>query len=270
MSGRVRFEKHPARVMFDSDTSSYVVTWAKCNLSADKRLAAKRDPREWLPSVAALAVLLDRGCIPQSNMVYAAMAVGAAWDAGDRVHLDTEGAKKAAMMVRDLATMCADSSSPVSARDIGLAMRHLADEIAAARFMNLAVNELDETAVMPVMERAADQCFAIKGFEGWPPVSMRHRFMFCLGRHDRSPLAYTLMSLLFGTGACPLLSLYDRRVVTSRARHESGLDKGYAKESVLRFLREALSIMRKAKEEGRSTMGLRMTQQQLSDVITGD
>ena len=269
MSGRTRFEKHPAQVMFDPGTSSYVVTWAKCNLPAEKRLAAKRDPGEWLPSVAAMAALFDRGCIPQANTVFAAMAVGAAWDAGDRVQLDTEEAKKAAMMVRDLATMCADSSSQASARDIGQAMRHLVDEIAAVRFMNLAANELDESVVMPPLEKAAAQCFALDGFEAWPSVSMRRRFLFCLNRHERSPLAYTLIALLFGTGSCPLLSLYDRRAVRAKAQEMSGFDGNRSRQHALEFLRTALSIMRKAKAEGRSTMGLRMTQQQLSDLIMG-
>ena len=93
---RTRFERHASQVVFDPDSSSFVVTWAKCSLPMEERVASHKDPLTWIPSVSAMATLYDRGCVPHTQTVYAARAVGRAVDAGDREMLDTEGAKKAA------------------------------------------------------------------------------------------------------------------------------------------------------------------------------
>ena len=144
-SRRTRFERHASQVVFDPVSSSFVVTWEKCSKPMEQRVAAHRDPLVWIPSVSAMATLYDRGCVPHTQTVYAARAVGRAVDAGDREMLDTEGAKKAAELVRDLSSMCVDATSPSVERDIRQAMRHLLDEIAAVRFLNSNARLFDES-----------------------------------------------------------------------------------------------------------------------------
>ena len=266
-SRRTRFERHASQVVFDPVSSSFVVTWEKCSKPMEQRVAAHRDPLVWIPSVSAMATLYDRGCVPHTQTVYAARAVGRAVDAGDREMLDTEGAKKAAELVRDLSSMCVDATSPSVERDVRQAMRHLLDEIAAVRFLNLPAKALEVSEVMPVLDKAAAECFSASGFVSWPAQSMRRRFMFCLNKRERTEVAYTLVSLLFDVGSCPLLSLSDRRVLRMQSIKASGIDETFSPESVHGFFMYALGKMRGMKDEGRSSLGARMTQQQLADSL---
>jgi hypothetical protein len=197
------------------------------------------------------------------------MAVGRAWAAGDRDMLDTEGAKKAAELVHDLSTMCVNAASPSVARDVGQAMRHLLDEMAHVRFLNTPADELEESAVMPPLDKSIAECFAQEGFSSWPAPSMRRRFMFCLNKRERTEVAYTLVSLLFDVGSCPLLSLTDRRILRMQAIKSSGIESNYSPESVHAFFSHALLKMREAKADGRPNIGSKMTQQQLADSLSG-
>lgn len=266
-SRRTRFERHASQVVFDPDSSSFVVTWAKCSRPEAERVAAQRDPLVWIPSVSAMATLYERGCIPHSQTVFAARAVGRAVDAGDRDVLDTEGARKAAELVRDLAYMCVDASSHTVERDLRQAMRHLLDEIAAVRFMNAGEEMFDGQKVMQTLEKSSAECFGIDGFASWPAQSMRRRFMFCLNKRERTEVIYTLVSLLFDVGPCPLLSLSDRRSLRMQAIRHSGICGAFSMDSVLSFFSFALGKMREMKECGRSGLG-RMTQQQLADSLS--
>ena len=266
VSRRVKFERQPTQVMFDPSLMSFVVTWSKCRRTAEERLAGRKDPITWVPSVDAIATLYERGCVPNDKIVYAAIAIARAWDSGDRVSLDTESAKKAAELVRDLSCMCVDMSSPAVARDVGHAMRHLLDEMAYVRFMNLSPEDLSDERVMPSMEKAVDECLAIDGFLSWPAYSMRRRFLYCLNRKERTQVAYTLAALLFDTGACPLLSLSDRRTLRMQSVRESGME--CSREAFVKFMRFALSKMRDMKASGRSRLGESMTSQQLADAIS--
>lgn len=226
----------------------------------------------WIPSVSAVATLFDRGCVPQDQVVYAAMAIGRAWAAGDRVDLDTDEAKKAAELVHDLASMCVDANSPSVARDVGQAIRHLLDEMASVRFMNALPEEFDEASVLPPLEKAADECGRVDRFPEWPHASMRRRFLYCLNRRERTPVVYTLVSLLFDSGSCPLLSLSDRRTIRMKTlRKVSGAlgtsSVGFSPDSMRAFFREALATMREMKADGRRSLGSRMTQKQLADSV---
>jgi hypothetical protein len=265
---RVRFERHASQIVFDPSASAFTVTWSKCGLSDAERLSQRKDPLVWLPSVAAIADLYDRGRVPQSNVVHAAQAIGRAWMAGDRDMLDTEGAKKAAELVHDLSSMCVDPSSPSVARDVGQAMRHLLDEIAGVRFMNLDAECLEEGSVLPPLCKSASECFSIPEFVSWPAPSMRRRFLFCLNKRERTLVAYTLVALLFDTGSCPLLSLSDRRTLRMESIKASGLDGDFSVDSVGLFFGHALSRMRDTKSDGRSRIASVMTQQQLSDAVS--
>ena len=266
--GKVRFERHSSQVVFDPATSDFVVTWTKCGMPDSERLAKKRDPSKWMPSVSAVSTLFDRGCIPQNRIVYAARAIGRAWNAGDRDSLDTEEAKKAAELVADLSSMCVDPESESVAMDIGQAMRHLIDEMAAVRFASVPCEEFAESAVMPALEKAAEECMHVDGFESWPAVAKRRRFMFCLNRRERSEVKYTLISLLFDTGSCPLLSLSDRRMLRMQAMRDANVADGFTSESMCRFFRYALSRMRGVKDAGLSKIGGTMSQQQLVDCLS--
>ena len=266
--GKIRFERHSSQVVFDPATSDFVVTWTKCGIPDSERLAAKRDPGKWMPSVSAVCTLFDRGCIPQNRIVYAARAIGRAWNAGDRDSLDTEEAKKAAELVADLSSMCVDPESESVAMDIGQAMRHLIDEMAAVRFAGVPCEKFSESAVMPTLEKAAEECFGVDGFESWPAVAKRRRFMFCLNKRERSEVKYTLISLLFDTGSCPLLSLSDRRMLRMRAMREANVVDRLTPESMCSFFRHALSVMRGVKDAGLSRIGGVMSQQQLVDCLS--
>lgn len=256
-------------MVFDPASSQFVVTWAKCGLPEEKRLAAKKDPDKWVPSVMAMASLYDRGCVGLERIVYAATAIGRAFDAGDRDGLDTEGARKAAELVRDLSTMCVDSSSPAVAMDVGQSMRHLLDEVAAVRFSEAPESDfLDENA-MPALEKATDECFLIDGFLSWTHASMRRRFLFCIDRKDRTDVAYTLVSMLFEVGTCPLLSIFDRRMIRMGAMKASGLSEFPSPEKFKSFFRHALECMREMKENGLSRLPMASSQQQFSDSVTG-
>ena len=264
---RVRFERRASQIVFDPDSSSFVVPWAKCSRPIGERLAAHKDPLTWIPSVSAIAVLYDRGCIPHSQTVFAARAVGRAIDAGDREMLDTEGAKRAAELVRDLSSMCVDATSPSVERDVRQAMRHLLDEMAYVRFLNTSAKELEESRVMPIIDKASYECFSIPGFSSWPVQSMRRRFMFCMNKKDRTEVIYTLISLLFDVGSCPLLSLSDRRAMRMQSIKASGIEDAFIPETVHAFFIHALNMMRAIKDEGRSRLLERMTQQQLADSL---
>ena len=261
----MKFERHSSRVVFDPSSLQYVVTWTRCGVPEAARLAAKKDPMSWIPSVHAISTLYDRGCVPQEQAVYAAMAIGRAWASGDRDQLDTEGARNAAELVHDLSTMCVDANSPAVAKDVCQALRHLLDEMAKVKFMNLDAAELEDAAVIPALEKAAAECSAVDGFWTWPPHSMRRRFLFCLNRKERTPVAYTLVSLAFDCGSCPLLSLSDRRVLRMMSSAGDGDSDAVARLSA--FFRVALSKMRSMKREGRTTLGAKMTQNQLADSV---
>jgi hypothetical protein len=181
--------------------------------------------------------------------------------------LDTEGAKRAAELVRDLSSMCVDATSPSVERDLMQAMRHLLDEIAYVRFLNTPASELEESRIMPILDKATDECFSVHGFSSWPVQSMRRRFMFCMNKRERTEVSYTLVSLLFDVGSCPLLSLSDRRALRMQSIMASGIDDVFMPETVHSFFMNALNTMRAMKGEGRSRLGARMTQQQLADIL---
>lgn len=264
MQKKIKFDRNASRVVFDPDTCDFVVTWSKCGVKESDRLASIKDPLQLIPSIDAIATLYDRGRIPPSQSVYAAIAIGRAWSYGDREMLDTDGAKKAAELVHDLSTMCVNASSPTVIKDVRQAIRHLLDEMASVRFYNLDDSEFEQP-VLDSLYRSASECFSIDGFMSWPPQSMRSRFMYCLNRKERTQVAYTLISLLFDVGACPLLSLSDRRALRMKAARESGIMECMDLGSVSRFFSYALSRMKDAKLEGRSDIGVRLTQQQLAD-----
>lgn len=270
MERRIRFERHASQVIFDPASSSFVVTWAKCGRPPSERLTSVKDPLRWLPSVDSIATLYDRGCIPQSQTVYAARAVGRAFDAGDREMLDTEKARDAASLVRDISCICESSPFPVSQRsqiDIGQAMRSLLDEIAAVRFIETPLAYMDDASVIPVMEKAAAECFAIADFVSWPHPSMRRKFMFCLNRRERTNVIYSLVSLAFDVGACPLLSISDRRTLRLRAAFASGLSDSMSEETLVKFFREALSMMRQARTAGSPRVCCDVNQQQFAESV---
>ena len=264
----VKFERQPSRIAFDPVSTSFVVTWVKCSASMEERLMACKDPLSWLPSISALATLFDRGCVPPNQTVYIAKSIGRAWKAGDRFGLDTDEAKKAAELVADLASMCVDAKSPSVSRDVGHALRHLLDEMAAVRFLNASDEDFSEDGVLPSLTKALDECLWTDEFISWPPVSKRRRFLFCLNRHERTEVAYTLVSLLFDTGACPLLSLTDRRVLRMETIGKSGLDANFDRAAVTEFFRLALSSMRNIKRSGGCRLG-KLTFRQYLDSLSG-
>lgn len=264
---RVSFERHPSRLVFDAASGCFLVSWSKCNRPEAERLAARKDPSQWIPSVLALVTLYDRGCIPPDRVVPLARAIGRAWTAGDREMLDTEGAKKAAELVHDLSSMCVDAESPAVVRDIGHALRHLLDEIAAVRFANYPRDMMKPEKVLFDLEQALDACLAIPNFRSWPARSMRKRLIYAL-RDSTTALNASLVALLFDTGTCPLLSLSDRRSLRLRAVQASGLDAQFARDQVLAFLRFAVDQMVQAKDADKSCLGTVFTQQQLVDSLT--
>lgn len=266
----VRFERHASQIVFDPASSTFVVTWVKCDRPPAERIAAQRDPLTWMPSISAIATLFDRGCIPQDQVVFAARAVCKAWSAGDRDSLDTEGAKKAAELVADLSSMCVDPTSQSVAMDIGQAMRHLLDEMSSVRFLNTPDREFEDSNVLPALEKATKECFGVEAFGTWPAASMRRRFLYCLNKKERTQVAYTLVSLLFDNGACPLLPLTGRRVLRMQAIRHSGIDADFIPDTTMEFFRYALEKMRDAKKLGMSMMGGKVTQQQMADSVLGE
>lgn len=264
---RVSFERHSSRIVFDAESGSFIVSWSKCNRPEAERLAARKDPLVWIPSVLALVTLYDRGCIPPDRIVPLARAIGRAWSAGDRDMLDTEGARKAAELVHDLSSMCVDAGSLAVVRDLGHALRHLLDEIAAVRFANYPRELMDPEKVLFDLEKALDACLANPDFLSWPARSMRKRFIYAL-RDSTTELAASLVALLFDTGTCPLLSLADRRSLRLRAVQASGLDERFDRHQVLSFLSFAIYQMVQAKDADKSCLGTVFTQQQLTDSLT--
>ena len=264
---RIYFERHPSRIVFDASSGSFVVSWSKFNRSDEERLAARKDPLTWIPSVLALAMMYDRGCIQPDRIVPLTRAIGRAWSAGDREMLDTESARKAAELVHDLSLLCVDAGSPAVIRDLGHALRHLLDEIAAVRFANYPRELMRPEKVLFDLENALDECLANPDFLSWSARSMRKRFIYAL-RGSTTALKASLVSLLFDTGSCPLLSLADRRSLRLRAMNESGLDDRFDRNQVLAFLRFALNQMVEAKDADKSSLGTVFTQQQLSDSLT--
>lgn len=264
---RVYFERHSSRLVFDAASGDFLVSWSKCNRSETERLAARKDPQTWIPSVLALATLYDRGCISPDRIVPLARAIGRAWSAGDREMLDTEGARKAAELVHDLASLCVDASSPAVIRDLGHALRHLLDEIAAVRFANYPRELMDPEKVLFDLEQALDVCLAHPDFRSWPARSMRKKFIYAL-RDSTTAFVASLVALLFDTGTCPLLSLADRRALRLRAVQASGLDAQFARDAVCAFFRFAVDQMVQAKDADRTGLGTVFTQQQLADSLT--
>ena len=264
---RVYFERHSSRIVFDAASGSFLVSWSKCNRPEAERLAARKDPLVWIPSVLALVTLYDRGCITPDRIVPLARAIGRAWSAGDRETLDTEGARKAAELVHDISSMCVDSGSPAVVRDLGHALRHLLDEIAAVRFASYPRELMDPEKVLFDLEKALDACLANPDFLSWPARSMRKRFIYAM-RRGMTELSVSLVALLFDTGTCPLLSLADRRSLRLRAVQMSGLDDSFSRDRVLAFLRFAIDQMVQAKDADKSCLGTVFTQQQLADSLT--
>jgi len=265
-----RFERMPARITLDPGLGFYVVTWSKCGESEERRLSASKDPAIWMPSVSAVAELFDRGCVSQDRIIPAAVSVRRAWEAGDRLNLDTEGARNAASFVSAVLSMRADSSEQSFARDVWKAMRSLADEIAMARFVSEPSGSFAEDAVMPVMERAIAESSAEEGFLSWNPQCRRRRLLYAVRKRDATPVVYTLTSLLFDTGSCPLLPMLARRSVRAAAGAESGFfgSVGFSAEKATAFVASALRIMREANESGLPSPSTKMTQQQLADSVS--
>lgn len=267
---RVRFERHASQVVFDPASSTFVVTWVKCNRPAEERLATHRDPITWMPSISAISTLFDRGRIPNEQIVFAAKSISRAWLAGDMESLDTEGAKKAAELVSDLSSMCVDPASRSVAMDIGQSMRHLSDEMAAVRFINADASDFDENRVLPALEKATNECFACEEFCTWPAASKRRRFLYCLNRKERNQVAYTLISLIFDNGACPLMPLTVKRVLRMQAMRHSKLDTELTPSNFMEFFKYSLARMREAKDLGTTLSVDKVTQQQMADSVIGD
>lgn len=253
---KTRFERNASQVVFDPVKNEFVVTWSKCGLPKEERLKV-RAPQSWIPSISAVATLYERGGVAPDEMCAAASAAERAWKDGDRLGLDTDGAKKAAEMVGSLAAICADPM------DIGHAMRMLLDEMAKARFAGMDPEDFDEALVMPAIDRCVDGCLEKDGFSGWPETCRRRCFLFGLKRKERTSLAYTLVSLLFDCGSCPLLSLMDRAALRIKAMAHSGLSEAFTRETVSSFVRFSLGRMRDARERGLSSIGEKLTQQQI-------
>lgn len=264
----VRFERNPSQIVFNPQTDSYVVTWAKCNISPAERIAKQKDALKWRPSVSAIAALFDRGRVDAENTVAAARAVGNAWRSGDRYLIDTDGAKKATELVSDLSGMCVDPKSQDVIRDIRQALRHLVDEIALSRFISEPDANFEEKKVLPSLSKAARECMSIEEFASWPSPSQRRRFLYCLNKHERSRVAYTLVSLLFDVGACPLLSLSDSRALRTISLSESGLERGLSVGGMDRFFEVALHKMHEARRDPSIRLKDMLTQQQLSDCVS--
>ena len=267
-SKKIRFERKASQVVFDPSSNMFVVTWTKCGMSEAERLYAKKDPNVWMPSIGAIATLYDRGLVERSQIVFAAKSIGRAWDAGDREFLDTEGARRAAELVGELASMCVNTSSAAVARDIGQAMRHLLDEMAMVKFASLDISEFQDDKVLPALDKSIDECFSVDGFLLWPVSAMRRRFLYCLNRKERTMVAYALVSILFDSGPCPLLSLSDRRFLRRKCATLHLCD-GLSPSSAKSSLRTALKTMRDSKAEGRKDIGSKITQQQLADILQG-
>lgn len=264
---RVRFERHASQVVFDPASSSYVVTWAKCGLPEEERLRLRKDAKGWIPSVSAMAELYDRGVVPEDRVVPAALAISAAYERGDRVGLDTEKSRRASELVGEIARMSSDSSSPSDFADLGHAIRGLLDEMAEVRFGNSSPEDFSEES-LSVLEKAAEECMSVPNFMEWPPKSMRRRFLYCLKNRHRTPLSYTMASLLFDCGTCPLLSSQERRALRIQSMKASAMDAGlFSKESMASFFTHALGVMRDAKSEGKNSLGIRMTQQEFADSV---
>lgn len=262
-----KFEKHSSRVVFDPASSYFVVTWSACGLPDEVRLKAKRDPESCMPSIDSICTLCERGCIYEDKILYAARTIGRSWAAGDRYLLDTEEAKKAAELVADLSSMCVDPNSQSVAKDIGQAVRHLMDEMASVRFSIAPMSDFSDENTLPSLEKAVGECFKVDGFTTWSPWAMRRRMLYCLNKKERSEVVYTLISLLFDVGACPLLSISDRRMLRMLSAKKAQLFE-YTHDTLCSFFRYALSKMRGMKESGLTRLGGSMTQQQLADCIS--
>lgn len=264
----VKFERHASQIVFDPVSLSFVVTWAKCNRTLDERLA-KRAPAHFIPSIVSIATLFDRGLIDTSHVVYAAKSVGAAWKAGDRDGLDTEEAKKAVELVSDLSSMCVNPSSTSVSADIGQAFRHMLDELAAVRFLNTPIAEFKDEAVLPALDKAVAECICTAGFLDWPAMAKRRRMLFCLNRKERTEVTYTIVSMLFDTGSCPLLSLSDRRIIRMHASKASGLGLGEGSGTYQSFFRYALLEMREMRESDTAHVSGRLSPKEMLDIVSG-
>lgn len=223
------------------------MTWTKCGRPVGERVLAGASTLSWLPSVAAVAELFDRGCVFGESVLPAARAVARAYDAGDRAGLDTDAAKRAAEIVMAVAT--ADAVQD----DASSALRGLVDAIAAARLASEPEESLSDAAVLPPLARAAAECLREEGaqFNEWSQSSKRRRFLYCLRRRERTPAAYTLASLLFATGACPLLGSRGRKAASLAAFRESGVDPlRLTEDGCAAFLRSALRMLREAHATG--------------------
>lgn len=244
---KVRFERHPSQVVFDPSSSSFVVTWSKCGKPVSERLASGKNPLAWIPSISAIVELCDRGCVHREWAIPAAKAVARAWDAGDRCGLDTDDAKKAAELVRDLSYVYTVSSDSTAYTDVWQAIRCLIDAMAKVRFMSLPLGEFEDDRIMPAIDKAVSECFTCDEFAVWQKSSMRRKFLYGIKRKDRTMVVYTLAALLFDSGACPILSIKDKYCLRVDSLEYSGLSADFSTTATIRFLKHALSVMREAK-----------------------
>lgn len=262
---KLKFERHASQVVYDPGAGSYVVTWAKCDRPIEERLSQRKDLARWRPSVVAVATLYDRGKIDESHVMAAAKSISESWRLGDREFLDSEGCKKAAELVSDLANINGDG---VGTKDIMLAIRNLLDEVAKVRFQDEPIESFSDDSILRALSRAAGECLSIDGFMSWSPISKRRRFLYCLNKRERNRVSYTLISMLFDNGACPLLSSADRRTIRTIASEKSGMSEKVDQSTVDGFFSVALGMMNDAKSRGESQIRESLTQQQLSDSIT--
>ena len=263
----IHIETHPSRVVFDPVSSSFVVTWAKCDRPENERVLAHKNPAVWIPSVSSIAELYDRGKIKGVQIIYAARSIGRALEAGDRHLLDTDAAKCAAEMVSRLEACRRDEKTQSACRDIGQSIRNLLDEIARVKFMGLSEGDLGNEAV-DILDRAFVKCFHIHGFCGWPMPSKRRRMLYEIKSRDRSEVVYAAVALLFDTGPCPILSMKNRRALRIKAVDESHIDSGMTPDSVHKFFSYIVSVMSEMKKAGDIDVPFCVTQQEMSDMVT--
>lgn len=221
----------------------------------------RKDPLRWLPSVGAVTTLYDRNAVKQEQNVYAAAAIGRAWDAGDRELLDTEAAKKAAILVRDVAAVCCNS--PSAPYDAGHAIRNLVDEMSVVRFSETEITQEVVDDILKRLDRATEECLSVEGIRDWKPRDIRRRFMFCMKRKECTDLVYTFLSLLFGVGACPILSMPDRMIIRERGISEAGLQDNFDRVTVGRFFKSVASQMLHMKNNGLDRLKEHLTQRQV-------
>lgn len=211
----MKFERRPRKVMYVQGDDIYRATMD--TVTASRRLPV--DKRKRLVGVAAAVTFWERvdmhpvsnGEISVARCMACARTVKEAWLAGDRYMLDTDGARKAAEIVADLADTKPDDM------DICEALIDLSNEIAKVRLANTRLEEFD---ILNECVDAIGKCYAVEGFADWTKKSQRRRFMFELPRKARTPVTQTLMGLYFAVGETPLLTLKQRKDMIGADRGE--------------------------------------------------